>query len=47
MPRSEFHSDREDGIFRVFKDYTLVDGNTWLKPQMQVSMRTQYTPPFT
>ena len=40
MPRSEFNMDRDDGVFRVYKDYTLVQGNTWLKPEMQSSMRT-------
>jgi len=42
MPRSEFHVDHQQGVFRVFKDYTLVNGNTWLKPAMQTSMYTQY-----
>jgi len=44
MPRSEFHVDHEKGVFRVFKDYTLVEGNTWLRPQMQTSMNTLYLP---
>jgi len=42
MPRSEFHPDHQLGVFRVYKDYTLVDGNTWLRPAMQTSMYTQY-----
>jgi hypothetical protein len=44
MPRTEFHVEHEQGVFRVFKDYTLVHDNTWLRPQMQTSMRTQYPP---
>src|SRR5205814_4042266 len=44
MPRSEFHVDHYKGVFRVFKDYTLVEGNTWLRPQMQTSMNTLYFP---
>lgn len=42
MPNSEFHANHEQGVFRVFKDYTLVHGNTWLRPQMQASRNTQY-----
>ena len=42
MPRSEFNPQHEQGVFRVFKDYTLVQGNTWLHPQMQTSQRTLY-----
>jgi hypothetical protein len=38
MPWSEFNVDNEQGVFRVFKDYTLVNGNTWLRPAMQTSM---------
>src|SRR5271167_4236525 len=34
MPRSEFHVDHKEGVFRVFKDYTLVHGNTWLQPKI-------------
>jgi hypothetical protein len=45
MPRSEFNVDHELGVFRVYKDYTLVKGYTWLRPQMQTSMRTQYNHP--
>ena len=44
MPRSEFNPQHEQGVFRVFKDYTLVQGNTWLHPQMQTSQRTLYSP---
>jgi len=40
MPRSEFNVDHEQGVFRVFKDYTVVHGNTWLRPQMQTSQFT-------
>ena len=45
MPRTEFDVDHAQGVFRVFKDYTLVEGNTWLHPQMQTSLYTQYLPP--
>lgn len=41
MPKSEFHVNHEEGVFRTFKDYTLVDGNTWLRPQMQSSRDTK------
>jgi len=42
MPRSEFNVQR--GVFRVFKDYTIVNGNTWLRPRMESSYRTGYHP---
>ena len=38
MPRTEFYVDHPDGVFRVFKDYTVVHGNTWLKPVFQTSI---------
>jgi hypothetical protein len=41
MPRSEFHVNHKEGVFRVFKDYTLVHGNTWLRPQMQPSKQSK------
>ena len=42
MPRSEFNVQHKQGVFRVFKDYTIVHGNTWLRPRMQTSQRTLY-----
>jgi hypothetical protein len=41
MPRSEFHVNHKEGVFRVFKDYTLVQENTWLHPKMEPSRDTQ------
>jgi hypothetical protein len=41
MPRSEFHVNHKEGVFRVFKDYVLVHGNTWLHPKMQPSKKTE------
>jgi hypothetical protein len=41
MPRSEFHVNHKEGVFRVFKDYSLFHGNTWLRPQMQPSRKTK------
>jgi hypothetical protein len=40
MPQSEFNVNHDQGVFRVFKDYTLVHGTTWLHPRMATS---QYT----
>jgi hypothetical protein len=42
MPRSGFNAESEGGVFRVFKDYTVVNGNMWLKPRMHSSRRTRY-----
>jgi hypothetical protein len=44
MPRSEFFPEHDQGVFRVFKDYTLVSQNTWLRPQMATSINTQSSP---
>ena len=44
MPRSEFNVDDEEGVFRVFKDYTLIHGNNWLRPKMEASQITQFFP---
>ena len=46
MPRGEFNVNHIQGVFRVFKDYTLVNGNTWLKPAMQTSMYSKYLIPL-
>ena len=44
MPRSEFHVNHEEGVFRVFKDYTIIHGNTWLRPRMESSRNTKSSP---
>jgi len=42
MPRTEFHADHPQGVFRVYKDYSLVHKNTWLKPVFQTSIYSKY-----
>ena len=45
MPKLQFHVNHAKGVFRVFKDYTLVHGNTWLRPKMEPSTDTASSPP--